>query len=331
MREPTTGPEVLCLGETMSLVAPTAPVELESAEDFTVSAAGAESNVAVHLATLGHHAGWVSRVGADPLGRRVLSTITAAGVDTTLVGVHPIAPTGVYFKDPSPGGTRVYYYRAGSAASTMDESVASDAVLDGPAVLHVSGITPALSQGCDRLLRHLLARERKADISFDVNYRPALWPIEQAAPRLRELAQLADVVFVGLDEANTLWGTETAEQVREVLSGPRTVVVKDADVAAHALGADAASVTAPSVAVVEPVGAGDAFAAGYLSGMLRGADGKRCLRLGHLLAAHSLLSTEDHTPLPGEAALAEWLDCGETQWNALSFARFSGDHQAGST
>lgn len=318
--ERTTGHEALCLGETMSLIAPSAPVPLESAASFTLSAAGAESNVAVHLATLGHRVGWVSRVGDDPLGRRLLASLTATGVDTRLVEVHPTAPTGVYFKDPGVDGTRVHYYRAGSAASTMDADLVDDARVDDTGLLHLSGITPALSDGCDRLVRRLLRRPRRATVSFDVNYRSALWPVERAAPRLRELADQADVVFVGLDEAQTLWGVDTPDHVREVLSGPSTVVVKDAALAAHALTEDVTTVSAPVVTVVEPVGAGDAFAAGYLSALLRGSDAKRCLRLGHLLAAHSLLGTEDHMPLPDHRLLTEWLDCDDQRWAALSFA-----------
>lgn len=313
------GPEVLCLGETMSLVSPADPVPLEQAPVFTLSAGGAESNVAIHLAALGHRVGWASRVGDDPLGRRMVATIAAAGVDTGLVEVRADAPTGVYFKDPGPQGTRVHYYRAGSAASTMDADFLPDELLDAPRLLHLSGITPALSAGCDRLIRHLLTRQRRARITFDVNYRPALWPVEQAGPVLRELAQLADTVFVGLDEANTLWGVETPEDVREVLNRPGVVVVKDGAIAAHALGSETVTVPAPKVEVVEPVGAGDAFAAGFLSGVLRGTDVARCLRLGHLLAAHSLLSTEDHTASPDRDDLERWLDCDEMRWRALSF------------
>ena len=317
--------EALCLGETMSLIAPSAPVSLESAASFTLSAAGAESNVAVHLATLGHRVGWVSRVGDDPLGRRLVASLAATGVDTGLVEVHPTAPTGVYFKDPGVDGTRVHYYRAGSAASTMDSELVDGADLDGTGLLHLSGITPALSDGCDRLVRRLLRRPRRSTVSFDVNYRSALWPVERAAPRLLELADQADVVFVGLDEAAALWDVETPEQVREVLGGPSTVVVKDAAFAAHALADDVTTVSAPVVTVVEPVGAGDAFAAGYLSAMLRGSGAKRCLRLGHLLAAHSLLGTEDHAPLPDHELLTEWLDCDDQRWAALSFAPATGD------
>ncbi|GAA2780227.1 sugar kinase [Saccharopolyspora taberi] len=310
--------EVLCLGETMALVAPAEPVALEVAESFTLAAGGAESNVAVHLAALGHRVEWASRLGADPLGRRLLAAVERAGVGTGPVEIRSDAPTGVYFKDPGPDGTTVHYYRAGSAASTMDENFLSDEQVEQPRLLHLSGITPALSAGCDRLVRRLL--RRRGPVSFDVNHRPALWPAEQAAGPLRELAQQADIVFVGLDEATALWGVRTAEDVRRELDRPRTVVVKDAANTATAFGEAVAVVPAPKVEVVEPVGAGDAFAAGYLSGLLRGDDGVRRLRRGHLLAAHSLLSTEDHSTPPDAESIAEWLACDDRTWNDLSFS-----------
>lgn len=310
---------VLCVGETMSLLAPEKPVALERAERFTLSVGGAESNVAMHLAGLGHRAGWASKVGDDPFGRRLLATIAATGVDTGMVETHPHAPTGVYFKNPGPDGTQVHYYRSGSAASTMEEHFLSDDVLDAVEILHLSGITPALSAGCDRMAERFLTRPRNNRVAFDVNYRSAMWPVSRAAPRLRELARHADIVFVGLDEAETLWGVSTPEEVREVLDTPTTVVVKDAANAASALGRSTHTVPAPNVQVIEPVGAGDAFAAGYLSGVLRGLDEVRRLRLGHLLAAYSLLSTSDHMPAPANADLVRWLEHDERDWRELRF------------
>ncbi|MHA6800809.1 sugar kinase [Bounagaea algeriensis] len=319
--EPSGAFETLCVGETMSLIAPEQPVALESAARFTLSAGGAESNVAMHLAGLGHRAGWASKVGDDPLGRRLVNDIAAAGVVTDLVTTESRAPTGVYFKDPGPDGTRVHYYRSGSAASTMDEDFLADEVLETTEVLHVSGITPALSAACDRMVQRLLTRTRRHRLSFDVNHRPAMWPAGRAAPRLRELADLADIVFVGLDEAAALWDVHTAEGVRALLPRPETIVVKDAANAAWELGARTVSVPAPRVEVVEPVGAGDAFAAGYLAGVLRGFGPQRRLRFGHLLAAHSLLSTTDQNAMPEEAALADWLGGSEQDWRALRFGK----------
>ncbi|HEY1175378.1 MAG TPA: sugar kinase [Phytomonospora sp.] len=296
-------PQILCVGETMALVTPTEPLRLADAEHFALAHGGAESNVAAHLTELGLPTAWISRLGADPLGDRVLGAIEAHGVDTRWVVRDP-APTGLYLKDPGPCGTRVFYYRAGSAASRMSAADIDAWPLDGARWLHLTGITPALSDSCAALVPALIARARAhgLGVSFDANYRPALWPVDRAGPALLDLARSADVVLVGLDEAQTLWGAETAEDVAASLTGPRHVVVKDGDVEAVEFTRDDSGATevhrvpARAVEVVEPVGAGDAFAAGFLAALLKGRAPADRLALGHSLAAWTLGSTGDHRP-----------------------------------
>ncbi|MEU5903468.1 sugar kinase [Micromonospora sp. NPDC047467] len=294
--------EVVTVGETMVVLCPAPGEPLEHAERVALSVGGAESNVAGYLARLGHRAAWVSRVGDDPFGRAVVRHVAADGVDVDLVTVDPTAPTGLYVKDPGATATTVHYYRAGSAASRMDADALADPRLIGAAVLHLSGITPALSDSCRALVTHAVTDRPLpgALVSFDVNHRARLWPAERAAPVLRDLADRSDLVFVGQDEADALWGTADPLAVRRLLPGPRTVVVKDGAVGATALFRDAEPVfvPAPRVAVVEPVGAGDAFAAGYLAGVLRGLDPVGRLRLGHLVAAQALGSSGDNAPVP---------------------------------
>lgn len=294
---------VLCLGETMAQVGPVDGLPLEDSRELRLAVAGAESTVAQYLADLGHRAAWVSRVGDDPFGRRIVRVVGARGVDVSGVEVDSGARTGVYFKDPGPDGTRVHYYRAGSAASRMSVADADRVHLRGIRLLHLTGITPALSEGCGALVRTLIARARDSGtfVSFDVNYRPALWTsARQAADVLRELARLADLVLVGRDEAEVLWGTSDADAVRRHLRPGRasTLVVKDGGVGATEFGPDGTHfVAAPVVDVVEAVGAGDAFAAGYLSGLLNGAGPRERLALGHRLAGRTLLSVEDYVPV----------------------------------
>ncbi|MFI5924755.1 sugar kinase [Micromonospora sp. NPDC051543] len=294
--------EVVTVGETMVMLCPPAGEPLEHAERVTVSVGGAESNVAGYLARLGHRATWVGRVGDDPFGRLVVRHVADTGVDVDLVAVDPAAPTGLYAKDPGPTATAVHYYRAGSAASRMDGDTLADPRLAGARVLHLSGITPALSASCRALVERAVTDRPLpgALVSFDVNHRARLWPAERAAPVLRDLADRSDLVFVGQDEAYALWGTSDAAAVRRLLPGPQAVVVKDGAVCATVLFRDAGPVVvpAPRVSVVEPVGAGDAFAAGYLAGLLRDLDPTRRLRLGHLVAAQALGSTGDDAPLP---------------------------------
>lgn len=306
--------EVICLGETMVLLTPADTSSLGQAELLRLTVAGAESTVALYLSNLGHHCAWVSRLGQDPFGRRIVSVLAAQGVDTGLVRYSPDAPTAVFFKDPAPGGSRVYYYRKGSAAAAMSAADAAALPLDGIRLVHLSGITPALSPACATAIDVLIgrARQARATVSFDVNYRPPLWPAEEAGPVLRRLAQRADIVLVGRDEAQTLWGTTTAAEVRTWLGPGPVVVVKDSDVGAtESDGGETVFEPAPPVEVIEPVGAGDAFAAGYLSGMLRGLAPAQRLRLGHQLAARALRSLDDYVPVrPDEvdALLARAVD-----------------------
>ena len=285
--------EVLTLGETMALVTPETAEPLETATAFRLEIGGAESNVASHLARAGVAAAWASAVGADVLGRRLLATLEKRGVDTALVRVDPEAPTGVYFKDPGAG---VLYYRRGSAASRLGPAYAAGLPLATVPLVHISGITAALSDSCRALLDAVIAARQEAGlpVSFDVNYRPSLWAPGAAADALLALARQCDLVFVGRDEAEALWGTATAAEVRGLIgAGPR-LVVKDGEIGAHCFhpAGDEFAPTTP-VEVVEAVGAGDAFAAGFIAADLAGEPPAAALERGHRVAAAVLATTAD--------------------------------------
>lgn len=287
------GPAVLCIGETMAVVAPQQGESVIDAACFRIHVGGAESNVAVHVADAGYSARWFSRLGDDSLGRRVLAHVEGHGVDASSVVVDDRHPTGLYLKDPAWG---MRYYRAGSAASFLSERDVDAFSLDGVHVVHLSGITAAISPSAARFADLVIDRARRSGVlvSFDVNFRPALWTSEVAATPLAALARRADLVFVGRDEAESLWGIGTAERVRDFLDGTPEIVVKDGDVGATAFVGDSA-VFEPSlpVDVVEPIGAGDAFAGGYLAGLLAGDDAAGRLRRGHARAALTLGSVSD--------------------------------------
>lgn len=310
---------VVCLGETMAAMAPAPSHSLDDAESLCLSVAGAESNVAMYLADLGVPVSWLSAVGDDALGRRVRSAVEQAGVDVSGVRTDPARPTGLLLKDPGAAGTRVHYYRGGSAASALGPGLLDDSRIAAAALIHLTGVTPALSPTCRALVEralHTPPERRTHAVSFDVNHRPALWPPGTAAPVLRELADRADIVFVGLDEAQGLWGADLrATDVRRMLSRPRVLVVKDGGRGATAF-TEHGECTVPALAteVVEPVGAGDAFAAGFLAGLCRGSDLTRALRLGHLTAASALKVVGDHGPLPDEDTVEAMLALAEQDW-----------------
>ena len=301
--------DVLCAGETMVMVSPLSRMSLlEPDVPLSLHIGGAESNVACGMAHFGYFVSWWSRVGDDPFGGRITRELAARGVDTSQVVVDKQRPTGIYLKDPGPDGTNVYYYRAGSAASGM--SRADVALLPRPRrLLHVSGVTAAISPTAGGFLEALVLDRAlgSALVSFDVNFRPRLWGTEAAGPALRRLAEAADIAIVGRDEAEALWGTSTPEQIREHLSSAPVVVVKDAEVGAtHFEGDKAVFEPSERVDLMESVGAGDAFAAGYLTAVLDGAEPEVALRLGHIVAGFTLQQMGDlaHLPEPSELRAA---------------------------
>lgn len=296
----TAAPRLITLGETMALVTPAHAEPLAAARDVRLQVGGAESNVAGHAARLGIPSAWVGAVGDDALGVRVRDEIAGHGVDVRWVSVDPEAPTGVYFKDPGAG---VLYYRRGSAASRMGPATVAHIPLEEAEIVHVSGITPALSHSCAALVDTVVDRVTTGPgiLSFDVNHRLPLWEPGAAGPALLALARRADLVFVGLDEAEGLWGTPDADAVRELIPSPALLVVKDGDVGAtefhrHTHADVRSFVPAIRTEVVEAVGAGDAFAAGYLAAHLGGADAAERLAAGHHRAHLVLQSTSDFLP-----------------------------------
>lgn len=292
------GPDLLAVGETMAMVAPTTGGPLVDAEHFRLDAGGAESNVAAHVAALGHHAAWFSRLGDDALGRRVTAQLAGRGVDVSAVISDPVNPTGLYVKDP---GNGVRYYRAGSAASHLSPADAERVELTGVRILHVSGITAALSESAAGFLSRLIDRAHDAGVlvSFDVNHRVALWDCAAAADVLAALARRADLVFTGRDEAESLWGTVEADDVRALFPDVTELVVKDGSIGATTyLGGEVVVEPALVVDVVDVVGAGDAFAGGYLAALLDGVPPAERLRAGHRRAALTLLTTGDSIDTP---------------------------------
>ncbi|MFF7855425.1 PfkB family carbohydrate kinase [Streptomyces sp. NPDC007904] len=331
---PLTAPgvvDVVALGESMVTFLPSRPGRLADVPSFDRGIGGAESNTACVLAAGGHSARWISRVGADGFGDHLVETIGGYGVDVSYVRRDPDRPTGIYFRtagDRATDAHEVAYYRAGSAASAMTTAdVDLDAVRAGR-VLHLSGITAALSAGCLDLLRELTApAPGRPLVSFDVNFRPGLWRDADGPRVLLELARRADIVFVGADEARDAWGLHGARAILEALPGPRTLVVKqgpggavvftpDADDAEDASGT-ATHVRAPHVDVVAAVGAGDAFAAGFLSATLRDLPVRDRIRHGHLWAAAALTAPGDLAPPPARDHADRLVALSDDAWGTL--------------
>ncbi|GAA3136932.1 sugar kinase [Streptomyces echinatus] len=387
--------DVVALGESMVTFLPSRAGRLADVPSFHRAIGGAESNVACVLAAAGHSARWVSRVGADGFGQHLVEQITGYGVDTGAVRTDPDRPTGIYFRTAADRDTdahEVAYYRAGSAASAMSVADVDLAAAWSGRVLHLSGITAALSGTCLELMRELTApRPGRPLVSFDVNHRPALWPDADGPQVLLELARRADIVFVGADEARRAWGLHGGRAILEALPGPAVVVVKQGRGGATAFerhtggfegldtrgsggrggvgfgglgaagvedrgtdgfedrgadgfedrgadgvedrgtdgfedcGADGAEdadgravfVLAPDVDVVAHVGAGDAFAAGFLSATLRRLPLRDRLRHGHLFAAAALTTPGDLAAPPARDHADRLAALDDAAWGRL--------------
>jgi 2-dehydro-3-deoxygluconokinase len=305
-------PRVVTAGETMVLGVPARPGRLRHAPGLELKIGGAESNLAIALSRLGISAGWVSLLGDDEPGRLVLDRVRGEGVDTSMVRLVPDLPTGLYLREHVGQETRVYYYRRGSAASTMSGSTFDPGYLRGAEFLHLTGITPALSAECRDFVLWAAreAGEGGTRVSFDVNYRSKLWSAEEARAFAEEMLPDVDLLLIGDEEASALWGREDEGFVRELAaSGPREVVLKRGGEGSLAF-VDERVITQPAFPVeeVDPVGAGDAFDAGYLAGHLWGLGAEERLRVANAMGALSVATLGDYEGLPDREELWAFLE-----------------------
>lgn len=275
---------------------------LSAATAFRRSIAGCESNVAIGLARLGHRSGWFGRVGDDAFGHGVLRAIRGEGVDVGHARVDPGAPTGLLVRDV--GMTRpieVLYFRSGSAGSRLAPSDVDSDYVASARILHVSGITPLLSDSAHQATLAAIAAAKSAGttVSFDPNIRLRLATPERIREVLPAIAGTADLVFTGSDEAELLGGERGPSVFLD--AGAETVVVKHGSAGASATdGVRSWHQPVVAVAALDPVGAGDAFAAGYLSGILAGLDTEGSLHRAAAMGAAAVTAYGDVEGLPYE-------------------------------
>lgn len=304
-------PTVVCAGETMVLLAASHPGRLRHQAQVEVRIAGAESNVAIALSRLGIEAGWASWLGDDEFGELVLARIRAEGVDTTAVR-RVAGPTGLHLREYLPDGARVYYYRQGSAASRMGQGAFPAEYLEGARFLHITGVTPALSAACREFTVWAVAEagRRGVRVSYDVNYRSKLWPADQARAFAESVLPLVSTLFLSDDEGGALWHADGEALARSLASqGPGEVIVKRGASGCLAW-LDGRTMASPAfpVTLVDPVGAGDAFAAGYLAASLWGLEGAERLRIANAMGAYSVFSRGDYEGLPARGELLAFVE-----------------------
>ncbi|MFD8378423.1 sugar kinase [Streptomyces sp. NPDC059679] len=304
--------DVLTFGETMLSLQSEGP--LATGAPARTAVAGAESNVAVGLARLGHRVSWAGRLGADEPARLILRTLRGEGVDVHHATTDPDASTGALLRERLVADvTRVHYWRSGSAASRQRPEHLAPALAAGARVLHVTGITCALGTGplasVTTAVEH--ARAHGWTVVLDINYRARLWSRDEAADTLRRLRGSVDVIIASDDELPLVVSDddtegEAARVSRLLAGGAREVVVKRGGDGANLYGADGRHFHQPahSVPVLDTVGAGDAFCAGYVSGLLDGLPPADRLRRAGTTGAFAVAARGDWEGLPHRDELA---------------------------
>ena len=303
--------DVLSFGETMAMLVAEHTGDLAQVEQFHKRIAGADSNVAIGLARLGFNVAWLSRVGADSLGRFILNTLQAEGLNCQHVEVDPQHPTGFQLKSRVDDGSdpQVEYFRRGSAASHLNRSALTPELL-GARHLHATGIPPALSASCNELSFELMKSMRAAgnSVSFDPNLRPSLWASEQQMIRdINALAAHAHWVLPGLSEGRLLTGYDDPSDIAAFYldQGAEAVVIKLGAKGAFYRTAQIEQFVAavPVANVIDTVGAGDGFAVGVVSALLENLGFAKAVERGNWIGSRAVQSRGDMEGLPTRAEL----------------------------
>ncbi|NLR32190.1 sugar kinase [Levilactobacillus tujiorum] len=310
--------ELLTIGEPMVVFeAQESDVDLATAQQFQKFSAGAELNVAIGMARLGHPVDYVSAVGDDPFGvylRRILRT---DGVADAAMLTKPGLPTGFYLKQRvSHGDPAVAYFRQGSAASHYQPADLATVNLADVRLAHLSGIFAALSPNCLAAYRQLNADlvYNRIPVTFDPNLRPTLWSSTTEMIRVtNDLARYGTFVMPGLSEGQTLTGLQEPEAIADFYLRQgvttRAVIVKLGAQGAFAKLKDGRQFTVPGFTVprvIDTVGAGDGFAVGLISGLLEGQSLPAALKRANAIGALAVQSPGDNDGYPTRQQLDQF-------------------------
>jgi len=289
-------PEFITLGEVPAVLVSKNIGRMRYNKEFEVRPGGAEGTVAVGVKRLGHSSGWISQLGEDEFGHYILSLIRGEGVDVSKVHMIPDKQTGIFIRERLPHGeARHFYYRTCSAFSVMSPESLDENYIASSKILHITGITPALSNSCRKMIFSAvnIAKKHNVKVIFDLNMRLKLWSPNKARPIMEELMVSSDYILPGLEDLRLIYGEN--KQEKELIKylhdlGCKIIILK--------VGEKGAILSLPSqdelikgYAIENPVdlmGAGDAFAAGFISGVLKGMELKEAINLANLVASLSI-------------------------------------------
>ena len=298
--------KILLIGEPMALLIAQEPGSLALADHFERRLAGAEINVSIGLTRLGHEAVYFTRIGRDPFGEYVVNMLEKERIATDYIMYDDVYKTGIQLKNKvTEGDPTTAYYRKGSAFSHLTPDDIEKIDLSTIDYIHVTGIPPALSTGCEEATYRLVERAKANDIflSFDPNLRPALWQDQDHMKQvINRLASKADLILPGQEEGLLLCGTDDPEKIADFYQGLGIdkIVVKTGSAGAYVReGGDSYTVPGFKVdQVVDTVGAGDGFAAGVISGIAEGIPLRDAVLRGNAIGAIQVTHISDNEGLP---------------------------------
>ncbi|HID95613.1 MAG TPA: sugar kinase [Candidatus Latescibacteria bacterium] len=294
--------DVVSFGEAMLRLSPPDYLRLEQARSFDVNVGGCELNVAVGLSRFGLKTAWVTRLPRNPLGRMVANKAREHGVDTSNIVWTDGGRVGIYYLElgSTPRPSQVIYDRKGSAISLIKPGeVDWPKVFEDTRLFHTSGITPALSKSCAEVTAQAIeaAKEAGCKICFDLNYRGRLWSPEEAEKCLSRLMGKVDILITTQFDTETVFGMkgsyeEIASQLKERF-GLSVVAITLREVRTVLTGGWTSLALADGrfyrgkmydVEIIDRVGAGDAYTAGFIYGYLTG-DVEKAVACGDAMAA----------------------------------------------
>lgn len=311
----------LLIGEPMGLLAAreTGPFDEVSSWDFFT--AGAEMNVAIGISRLGQPVSYITKLGTDPFGSKIIKALQANGIDTSLITFSDDRKTGFMLKSRADeGDPEIYYYRKGSAASTLNTDDIEKLDLTDADWIHATGITPALTEETRSAIRRLekKAHEEGLKFSFDPNLRPQLWnSTQEMADFMNEMAAKSDIFMPGIKECEICIGKTDPEEAAQTYldQGCPCVIIKlGGDGAYYATKTESGYVPGFKVEnIVDTVGAGDGFAAGVVSALKEGLPLDQAVLRGNAIGAIQLTSKSDNEGLPTREELDAFM-AGDPDW-----------------
>lgn len=311
--------KIVLVGEAMGLFIAKEKGELGTVTNFSAAVAGAEYNVAVGLARLGHSVAYCTKLGYDPMADRILASMGKNGISDELVMRSADSVTGFMMKGKTDeGDPKIAYFRKNSAASTICTHDIDSLDLCDCDYLHITGIFPAVSESAKAAVKRLVGRAKNLDmsISFDPNLRPQLWASEAEMVRtLNGFAENADTVLPGIGEGKILTGSDDPEKIAEFYHnmGVKNVVVKLGAKGAYYSVKNESGIVPPFAVhkIVDTVGAGDGFAAGVISALAEGLSLKEATERGNVIGAIQITHVGDNEGLPTRNELDSIIKKGE--------------------